>query len=465
MSVAKTLGLPLAGFALVSSVWVPLQPASAQSAPNDPLWWAPAAIAHAQKMRVFKDADNAAQSTPSTIPVFEAGPDPSGMIATYQPRGPTTTSSNAFFQNLGTNGRSCFTCHQPQTGWGVSAADVQARFTATSGADPIFRVFDGATCPSDKVTTLAEKRVAYELLTGRGLIRIGLPMPPNAQFEITHVDDPYKCSNNRSIGTAGIYSFYRRPLPASNARFLTDLQWDGRQPNLKSQAIMATLVHEQATIAPTETQLSQIISFESGIYTAQDFDANANSLYALSATGGPRALSKQAFLESSETFDLYSPWAKLTGRDRVTQARLSVARGQQLFNANCNSCHDVQDAGDNFYAAFFNTNVAYAGNANSATPAPPVLDISGLPIFTVQCKLNGVTYFVTDLGRAMITGQCEDIANFKVHTLRGLAARAPYFHNGSAATLVDVVSFYNAFLALHLTEQQKSDLINFLKTL
>jgi cytochrome c peroxidase len=285
MCVAKTLGFPVAGLALVSSVCVPLQPASAQSAPNDPLWWAPAAIAHAQKMRVFKDADVAAQTMPSTIPVFEAESDSSGKIATYQPGGPTTTSSNAFFQSLGTNGRSCFACHQPQTGWGVSAADVQARFKASSGADPIFRVFDGATCPSDKVTTLAEKLVAYKLLTGRGLIRIGLPLPPKAQFEITNVDDPYKCSNNPSIGTDGIYSFYRRPLPATNARFLTDIQWDGREPDLKSQAINAARIHEQAATAPTETQLSQIIRFESGIYTAQDFDADANSLYALFPVG------------------------------------------------------------------------------------------------------------------------------------------------------------------------------------
>src|SRR5262249_39100272 len=46
-------------------------------------------------------------------------------------------------------------------------------------------------------------------------------------------------------------------------------------------------------------------------------------------------------------------------------------------------------------------------------------------------------------GRALVTGRCEDIGKFKVPTLRALAARAPYFHNGSAATLEDVVEFYD----------------------
>jgi cytochrome c peroxidase len=75
---------------------------------------------------------------------------------------------------------------------------------------------------------------------------------------------------------------------------------------------------------------------------------------------------------------------------------------------------------------------------------------------------------VTDIGRAMITGACADIGRFKVPSLRGLAGRAPYFHNGSAATLTDVVNFYVARFpppTLDLTAQQKSDLVNFLGAL
>ncbi|MDQ6868712.1 MAG: hypothetical protein M3178_10015 [Pseudomonadota bacterium] len=49
--------------------------------------------------------------------------------------------------------------------------------------------------------------------------------------------------------------------------------------------------------------------------------------------------------------------------------------------------------------------------------------------------------------------------------LRGLAARAPYFHNGSAATLLDAVNFYDQRFNIGFTDQQKEDLVNFLKTL
>jgi len=50
-------------------------------------------------------------------------------------------------------------------------------------------------------------------------------------------------------------------------------------------------------------------------------------------------------------------------------------------------------------------------------------------------------------------------------TPRGLSARAPYFHNGSAATLLDAVNFYDTRFNLHRSEQDKDDLVAFLKTL
>src|SRR5215813_5427220 len=76
------------------------------------------AVAHAQKMaKLFPDAAVGSQTTPAVIPQMEIDPDPSGAIASFQANGPTITANSAFFQNLGTNGRTCFTCHQPQDGW------------------------------------------------------------------------------------------------------------------------------------------------------------------------------------------------------------------------------------------------------------------------------------------------------------------------------------------------------------
>jgi cytochrome c peroxidase len=96
------------------------------------------------------------------------------------------------------------------------------------------------------------------------------------------------------------------------------------------------------------------------------------------------------------------------------------------------------------------------------------LDISGLPVFTLTCTkgpLAGKVYTVTDPGRALISGQCKDIGRLKGPVLRGLASRAPYFHNGSAATLMDVVKFYNDRFKIGLTKNQEDDLVNFLNAL
>jgi cytochrome c peroxidase len=65
----------------------------------------------------------------------------------------------------------------------------------------------------------------------------------------------------------------------------------------------------------------------------------------------------------------------------------------------------------------------------------------------------------------MISGKCADIGKVKGPVLRGLAARAPYFHNGAAATLDDAVDFYDQRFNLNLTQQQKADLVAFLQTL
>jgi cytochrome c peroxidase len=129
----------------------------------------------------------------------------------------------------------------------------------------------------------------------------------------------------------------------------------------------------------------------------------------------------------------------------------------------CGTCHDTPDVGNHSVKAPLNIGIANAGSNT-----PPALDISGLPVFTLWCTsgpLAGETFQVTDVGRAMISGTCADIGKVKGPVLRGLAARAPYFHNGSAATLSDVVEFYDQRFSIGLTAQQKADLVAFLNAL
>ena len=67
--------------------------------------------------------------------------------------------------------------------------------------------------------------------------------------------------------------------------------------------------------------------------------------------------------------------------------------------------------------------------------------------------------------RGNITGLWQDLGRFTTPTLRGLAARAPYFHNGIAATLESVVRFYEDHLGFGFTDAERADLVAFLNAL
>ena len=90
---------------------------------------------------------------------------------------------------------------------------------------------------------------------------------------------------------------------------------------------------------------------------------------------------------------------------------------------------------------------------------------SPAPFYTLKRNQSGETVQTTDPGRALITGKWADIGKFEGPILRSLAARAPYLHNGSAATLADVVKFYNDRFSIGLTDQDKADLVALLRSL
>jgi hypothetical protein len=86
-----------------------------------------------------------------------------------------------------------------------------------------------------------------------------------------------------------------------------------------------------------------------------------------------------------------------------------------------------------------------------------------LPVYTLRNLATRQTVQTTDPGRAMITGKWKDVGKFKGPILRALAARAPYFHNGSAATLEDVVEFYDTQFTIGFSAEEKADLVAFLR--
>ena len=149
--------------------------------------------------------------------------DPTGQVRTFNVNG-ALDLDNPFFKDLGTNGRTCFSCHRPAQGWTVTPESVQSRFVESRGLDPIFRTNDGSNCEGADVSTVGKRRAAYSLLLNRGLIRIGIDVPAGAEFIIDQVDDPYHCGAPLTAA-----SMYRRPLPSTNLRFLSAVMWDGRE--------------------------------------------------------------------------------------------------------------------------------------------------------------------------------------------------------------------------------------------
>jgi hypothetical protein len=405
---------------------------------------------------------------------------------------------NPFFQDLGTNGRTCFSCHQPDQAWTVTPPRIKERFALTRGFDPIFRTNDGSNCENADVSTVGKRRDAFSLLLDKGLIRVERDLLATAEFTIEDVDDPYQCGAPLSQ-----VSMYRRPLPSTNLSFLSTVMWDGRETvkgqairdDLATQATDATTGHAQGAPLSAD-QAREIVNFEIGLFTAQIRDHHVGSLRIDGAHGGPSALSTQPFCIgvndplnllpvmpgacaapsgglNPEVFTIFSAW------EHESADRRAIARGETLFNTKSFVIDNVGGlnggAGDPIAGPFNGTctvchNTPNVGNHSISMPLNIGLTDEGrrtpdLPLYSLRNKTTQELVKTTDPGRAMITGSWADIGKFKGPILRGLAARAPYFHNGSAATLEDAVDFYDTRFHIGLTPREKADLVAFLKAL
>lgn len=397
----------------------------------------------------------------------------SGYAQTVTSAG-TIDTTNPYFQSLGTNGRVCGSCHQVDQGWTVTPAGVQARFEATGGLDPIFRPHDGANAPNLDVSTVDARRTAYSLLLSRGVIRVGLPVKSTSEFVLVGVDDPYGWASSTQL------SLFRRPLPTTNLQFLTVVNWDGRNTpatdltnihlGLKNQSNGATVNHAQATAPLTDDVREQIVGFETSLTTAQSKQDDAGSLTAAGATGGPAALAALPFVYgandptqpgfTTQVFTLFDRWVGSS-----ISARDAIADGQSVFNTKtfdigggrtgtCSGCHSMPNVGNSSSFRFFDVGIS-----------SPSRRSSNMPLYTFQNIATGEILQTTDPGRALISGRWADMNRFKVPTLRGLAARAPYFHDGSAKSIDDVVNHYQQHFNIDFSNGAKSHLIMFLESL
>jgi hypothetical protein len=408
--------------------------------------------------------------TSASTGAVDVSPDPNGTVGTLTTAG-TIDRSNPFFVALGFNGRTCESCHKESDGWSISASHARAIFDATGGNDPLFTTNDGSLCPSGDVSTVDARRTLFGLLLNRGLIRIPLSIPPAAaEFDLVSADT-FPCPDARR----GQLNLFRRPLPATNLAFVPSIMWDGREASLGTQALGATLGHAQGSVPLPAGAIDAIVAFESALFTAQATTTHAGALDASGASGGPTPLSLVSFSVgenpgggNSSVFSLFSAWENAS-----SAARAQIARGEKIFNektfvangvggapspsfgARCSTCHNAFDAGSDSLVEFLDI-----GTADGGARRPP-----DLPMYTLRNRATRALLQTTDPGRAMITGKWADIGRFKVPGLRGLAARAPYFHNGLAPNLDAVVDFYDQRFSIGFTPQEHADLVAFLGAL
>jgi hypothetical protein len=281
---------------------------------------------------------------------------------------------------------------------------------------------------------------------------------------------------------------------------------DAREPTLKTQAISAALIHLETRGAPADADVRQILDFEQQIYAAQITHSGAGNLV---EAGGPPALGPAALAAgrtsvlgnntTNYVFPMGEAWKALprTGNaieDARNEFRESVARGHDVFffrtfwiegamhintvglgnpiKRTCSTCHGMHMTGmdtANGWMDVGTTNLPWATEPERSPWAPSKPE---LPLFKITCDkaraphpFLGRTIYTQDPGRALITGKCNDVGTIVMQQFRGLAARAPYFSNGSAANLRELVDFYDRRFNIRYSEPEKQDLVNFLSTL
>jgi len=177
---------------------------------------------------------------------------------------------------------------------------------------------------------------------------------------------------------------------------------------------------------------------------------------------------ERTLVSGDSSFDQY-----YFGRDK-SQLSPSAARGLRLFRrkGNCANCHEI--SWDN---ALFMDNQFYNIGVESQALAPIIETfVKALKHGSIEESIALTDTQKSALGRFQVTGVISDVGKFKTPTLRDIALTAPYMHDGSVKTLADVVEYYDqgghanpfldaAIFPLHLTDQEKKDLVAFMQAL
>jgi hypothetical protein len=310
----------------------------------------------------------------------------------------------------------------------------------------------------------------------------------------------------------GVYAFIGKSgLPASRDPETglpsgMNLMSDARQPTLKTQAVEAAVTHLQFNGKLDDARLKRIVDFEMQVYAAQVDHGGAGDLM---EPDGPPGLGVYNLLKgrtgvlgnniTNYVIPLGETWKRLpSSTDAATEARNrmreSISRGHDVFmfrtfwikdamhlntvglgnptKRTCATCHGLHMMGmdvANGWMDIGTTNLPWAREE----PLNPWNDRKPqLPLFRITCKPGvaphpflGRVFYTQDPGRALISGKCNEVGTIVMQQLRGLAARAPYFSNGSAGSLREMLDFYDRRFNIGFTDQERDDLLNFLSAL
>lgn len=392
-------------------------------------------------------------SSPDTIPNNHPVRNPGGKSATFSTQG-SVVLTGEYFQAQGTNGRSCMSCHIPEEAWSINPGTLQHLFDESDGTHPIFNRLDANNPLTANLDTVEGRLAAFSMMLSRGVFRRGGAPRANSEWELIAAEDPHGFASLTQL------VHWRRAMPTINfALGSATVNWDGgnsigadQHAGLLNQASRNVTGGQQGQPAPPEV-IAEIVAFEESLFTAQLIVPGVGRLDSDGARGGPEALA--AMSKVAGRFDLFDAWA-----NNDNPKRAQIARGQELFNntnaggRSCSGCHNSANNGTNVNNLLFDIRTA---SAQARTP--------DLPIYTFRNKTTGETRQLTDAGRGQVTGLWNDLGRFKTPTIRALAARAPYFHNGIAPTLDSVVRHYEIHLGFVFTDEQRADLVAFLNAL
>lgn len=277
---------------------------------------------------------------------------------------------------------------------------------------------------------------------------------------------------------------------------------DARFSTLKSQMADAAHTHlEFGTL--TADQTGRIEAFERQVYAAQvDMGPGGSLIEPDGPPGmGPYNLrdGEKGVLGNNITrwvIPMGEAWrAPKAGETAAEQAmRSSILRGQQIFHfrtfwirdsmhlntvglgnptkRTCATCHGMHMTGMDTTNGWMDIGTTNLPWAKEAPRNPWQTEDELMPLFKITCRRSphphpylGRVIYTQDPGRALISGKCNDVGTIVMQQFRGLASRAPYFSNGSAATIRELVDFYDRRYNIQYSEREKADLGNFLLAL